>query len=247
MLFCTIKSFSCVKAGNSVNENEDALLAPFDSFEGEIRVAVADGATESSFSLEWANLLVNYYKDSPNFETDFFTLFPEIKESWLDRIDYSNLEWYAQQKLEMGAFASLLGADINLLTGSVKVIAVGDSNFFAFRNGKMIKAFPIERSEDFGNTPILISTELHKNKTDNDFFKTESFEIVAGDVLIAATDAISQWILKCIENGNYPITDLIGLPNTKSDPYPFQNWLNELRKLLLIRNDDTTLVLIQIF
>lgn len=249
MLSCTIKSFSCSKAGNSVDENEDAVLAPYGSFEGDltIRVAVADGATESSFSREWADLLVSYYKDSANFATAFQTLFPTIRKSWLERIDCANLEWYAQQKLEMGSFTSLLGVDIDLSTGVVKIIAVGDSNFFAFRNGKMIKAFPIDRSEGFSNTPILISTEPHKNKVDTEFFKKEIFEITPGDVLIAATDAISQWILKSIENGNYPITELYDLPDTKSDPYPFQNWLDELRKLLLIKNDDTTLVLIQIF
>lgn len=246
MLSCTIKSFSCVKAGNSAEENEDALLAPSGSFEGDIRVAVADGATESSFSLEWADLLVNYYKDFPNFEADFFALFSEIKGNWLDRINYSNLEWYAQQKLEMGAFASFLGADIDLLTEMAKITAVGDSNFFAFRNGQMIKAFPIERSDAFNNTPVLVSSELHKNKRNDEFFKKATFEIANGDVLIIATDAISQWILKEIEKENYPINQLLDLPDTKIDSWPFQNWLNELRKLHLIKNDDTTLVLIEI-
>jgi len=246
MLSCTIKSFTCVKAGNSTDENEDSLLAPSGSFEGNIRVAVADGATESSFSLEWADLLVSYYKDFPNFETDFFTLFPDIKGSWLDRIDSANLEWYAQQKLELGAFASFLGADIDLSTKLVKIIAVGDSNFFAFKNGKMIQAFPIERSETFSNTPVLISSELHKNKIEDEFFKKATFEIATGDVLIVATDAISQWILKEIEQENYPINELLDLPDTKIDSWPFQNWLDKLRRLHLIKNDDTTLVLIEI-
>jgi hypothetical protein len=246
MLSYTIKSFYCVKAGNSPDENEDALLVPSSSFEEKIRIAVADGATESSFSLEWADLLVSYYKDFPNFETDFWTLFPDIKSSWLSRINHSNLEWYAQQKLEMGAFASFLGADIDLLTEIVKIIAIGDSNFFAFRDCKLIKAFPIEDSNAFGNTPILVSSELKKNRIDDQFFKKVTFDMVTGDILVIATDAISQWLLKETENGNYPVNAVLGLPDTKIDPWPFQNWLDEIRKHHLIKNDDTTLVLIQI-
>jgi hypothetical protein len=227
-------------------ENEDSFIAPPDPAGESIRIAVADGATESSFSREWADLLVCYYDAFLNFDTHFAGIFPAIRKSWMERIRYDSLEWYAQQKLEMGAFASLLGADINLVTGRVNITAVGDSNFFAFRKGSMLKAFPLDNSEAFGNTPLLISSEHHKNRISSDFFKKDFFDLLPGDMLIAGTDAICQWILKETETGNHPIDELYRLPDTKNNQSSFQNWLDELRKLRRIKNDDTTIVLIQI-
>ena len=56
---CDIKVFCCPKLGNSLEEYEDAW-AHRQTSTG-IRVAVADGATESSFAKLWAVLLAESY------------------------------------------------------------------------------------------------------------------------------------------------------------------------------------------
>jgi serine/threonine protein phosphatase PrpC len=248
MLVCNIKSFSCSKAGNSLDENEDRFIIPHNGHEGgPIRIAVADGATESSFSKEWAELLVDHYGTFSDFDTRFFqNIFPTIRKTWLERINYDNLEWYAQQKLEMGAFASFLGVTIDLSTGEINATAVGDSNLFVFRGRKMQNAFPIPTAEGFGNTPFLISTELHKNQTSEPFFSQLTISLLPSDILILGTDAISQWILQGIEHKNYPVDQLIDLLNHESGPPAFKTWLDEKRETGNIKNDDTTIILIQI-
>lgn len=247
MLTYLTKCFSCSKGGNAPCENEDAYSLPdADSSLQKIRIGIADGATESSFSKEWAALLVDHYKMIPDFNTNFLNIvFPEIRKAWLDRINYASLEWWAQQKMEMGAFASFLGIDIDLSTGITNMVAVGDSNSFVFRDEKMMAAFPILHSEIFSNTPFLISSEPLKNATNTPLFLQSNFTLLAGDILVVGTDAISQWILKEVELGNYQIDQLIDLLGTKNSPSSFQIWLDEKRKTHEIKNDDTTIIIIQ--
>src|SRR5207302_4732652 len=58
---CDIKVFSCPKLGNSLEEYEDAWAHRQTRTPVGIRVAVADGATESSFAKLWAVLLAESY------------------------------------------------------------------------------------------------------------------------------------------------------------------------------------------
>ena len=246
MLSVTIKTFTCSKHGNSSDENEDAFLAPLNSGDSHVRVAVADGATESSFSREWADLLVSNY-DVFQYGDSFNTsLLPAIKKSWLAKINVDDLPWYAQQKMELGAFASFLGIDIELGNGNAEIIAVGDSNAFVFRNDELQLAFPVEKSSDFGNTPILISTEPSKNNIEGHFFMRDRFTVAAGDLVILGTDAISQWILRESEIGNNPEEQIREMFSKEDCEFVFRKWLDEARENLVIKNDDYTIVLIQL-
>ncbi len=229
MLSFSIKTFTCSKAGNSSIENEDAFsIPPLKIKDTYLRTAIADGATESSFSREWADLLVSYYYtfDFRN-ETFSETLLPTIKRSWLERINVIDLPWYAQQKMEMGAFASFLGLDVNLENGDSKIIAVGDSNIFIFRNNKMVLTFPIEKAIDFGTTPFLISSEIEKNQKESHFFLEKDFKVFSEDILLLCTDAISHLILHEVEIGNNPVNEIMELLSGDIDnQIAFQKWLD---------------------
>ena len=68
-----IKVFSCPKLGNSHEEYEDAWAHRHTRTPGGIRVAVADGATESSFAKLWAALLAQSYVRGDVAGTEFFS------------------------------------------------------------------------------------------------------------------------------------------------------------------------------
>jgi hypothetical protein len=91
------------KKGNTNEEYEDAAF-PMESVEVEtdsFRCAVADGATETSFSALWAKLLVEgFVNQTPRNES---------KQKWAEGIATKELPWYAEQKAESGAYAALLG------------------------------------------------------------------------------------------------------------------------------------------
>src|SRR5712691_4801462 len=98
------------KAGSSTSEYEDAYC-PKHPIKGEpnSRFAVADGATETSFSGIWAKQLVRAYCeglfDSPN-ETEWLV---ERQKRWWTIARKKPLPWYAEQKLESGTFAAFVG------------------------------------------------------------------------------------------------------------------------------------------
>lgn len=244
MLNYTAKSYSVCKLGNLVAENEDAFIHTLPNDEGILRLAISDGATESSFSKEWAQMLVLFFvfADFKN-ETFFSDIFPILRTKWLEKVNTNELPWYAQEKLDLGAFASFLGVSIELKTGECNITAVGDSNIFIFRNETLVLKFPIEKAIDFGSSPFLLSSVLARNiNHSNFFFAQEIFDLQVGDIILLGTDAISQWLLFQIENNLNPLPLLEGF---KNETISFSNWICDLRSNKEIKNDDTSLIIIK--
>jgi len=249
MLQCGFKSITFSKLGNSVDENEDNILEPSSSeIESHvIRFAISDGATESSFSKEWSDLLVSAYKDK-HFEKGLLTeTVKKISESWRSITTAIELPWYAQQKAENGAFATFLGLTINLEKNSFKVVAVGDCALFQIRDDKLICSFPISSIEDFHNTPNLIATneeyqyDLENNATYQDG------TILPKDIIILSTDALAAWILEHCKKGRKVWKSLVNMLfiQNEENKDSVEKWLNKLRKAKKIKNDDVTLLIIK--
>src|SRR5262249_29703926 len=96
------------KQGCSPEEYEDAF-APREPFTGEVeqfRCAVCDGATETSFSGLWADILAQAYVA----ENDNLA---EHRATWSKTLSGKELPWYAEQKLSDGAFAAISGLEIS--------------------------------------------------------------------------------------------------------------------------------------
>jgi serine/threonine protein phosphatase PrpC len=235
------------KEGNAVEENEDAFSIPDIQNENALlRIAIADGATESSFSEKWAKILVDHFYVFDYSESSFSTAHPIFKRLWLKSINVQELPWYAQEKLELGSFSSFLGLDMDRETGNTTIIAVGDSNFFHFRDEQLQHSFPIKQSIDFGNRPFLISTEAWKNKH-TPLFAREECVLAPGDLVLLGTDAISHWILKEIETtGYHSITALMHLLQQQDGETALADWVHQRRHERTMKNDDTTLILIKI-
>ena len=247
MISCQFKSISLPKFGNSADENEDNILEPSKSeieTETIVKFAISDGATESSFSKEWSDLLVSAYKDK-SFEQAYL---PEtiktISETWQSMAAAIDLPWYAEQKAEKGAFATFLGLTINKEENSFDAVAVGDCSLFQIRNNEIYFSFPVISIEDFNNTPNLIaSNEKYQTDLENNTVYHKG-EIEPNDIIILATDAIAAWILKQ-KNRNPKIIQILIEQFEKQDEQNFEEWLNKKRKTNKIKNDDVTLLKIK--
>ena len=229
---CTISKY-----GNRPDENEDAVLCypsdvGYNQSKG-IYCAMTDGATQSSFSQQWASLLVKLLVNKvkryvPNKDTlRIVTL--TAQSEWEKYIKKTDLPWHAQEKIKNGAFSTLLWLSIkkNKKNRKIKVIAVGDSNLIIVRDNKKLVAYPIENSQDFGNTPTLLCSRTNRNSQIND----------------RVFDKVTLW-----EKGENPsmfIAQLAKEGNLDKQQKEFENWIESLRKEKTIRNDDTTLVSIQ--
>ncbi len=188
-------AFWLQKAGNSVDEYEDAFAhtLPREGSHEEFRCAVADGATETSFSGLWAQILADAFVEQRLTQVQPEALAP-LSARWHEAIAqktaHKPLPWYAQEKLEKGAFSSLMGLAIGA-DGSWRAHAVGDSCLFHVRPKQAIRAFPYHTPDEFNNHPALLSTDAHAG------FETRGArgKWRDGDYFLLMTDALAHFFL----------------------------------------------------
>lgn len=235
--------YSVQKAGNRVEEYEDAYwpLDPVDACGTSFSFAVADGATEASYSKVWARLLVEAYCKGQMQEPGLSETLLNLQTMWTESVGAQPLPWYAEEKIRDGAFSSLLGLTIQegessgLASGVWEAIAVGDSCLFQVRDDELISRFPLNHSEQFNSRPALLSSNPTSNERLPEFVFNTRGEWHVGDVFYLMTDALACWFLKAVEDGGKPW-------KIKRAPQgDFEIWISKLRKEGVIRNDDVTM------
>ena len=228
-------AFWMQKAGNAAEEYEDAFApaSPPDAECGEFWCAVADGATETSFSGLWAQLLVDSFVADrlAQIKADRLT---RLSSQWRQAIDartaHKPLPWYAVEKLERGAFSSLMGLVIRA-DGNWRALCVGDSCLFHVRPRQAIRAFPYYTPDQFNNHPTLLSTN-----------SAESVEVQGargkwkdGDYFLLMTDALAHFFLSQRKLRTHLVTDTL-------DQAGFEQIVEGARNDRICRNDDVTLL-----
>jgi serine/threonine protein phosphatase PrpC len=248
-LKCFFKYISIAKIGNAEIENEDNVLVPSDCEieNGAIlRFAISDGATESSFSKEWSDILVKGFRENSFDKATLPTTIESLSRSWYKITSTIELPWYAEQKLGNGAFATFLGVTINLIDSNLESVSLGDCTLFLIRNNELFKTFPITNLEDFGNTPYLFSTN---SQFQTDFTSTVKYsreQIESGDMLILASDALALWLFKSAKAGEIPWISLFILLSGHNYLTDFSEWAKHKINTHEIKNDDISVILINI-
>jgi hypothetical protein len=252
------KAYSVAKLGNSPEENEDAFFPEIEkqniAAQSTFTCAVADGATQTSFSRIWARLLVAAVAQKYLPER-LAELTAAAQAQWRAHIAVRSLPWHAEEKVREGAFATLLwlslqpvsGARLTKTVGTWQALAIGDSCLFQIRKKTLQTHFPPLSAADFKNNPLLLSS----NPTRNMGFWSGAQDLcaagdwAAGDDFFLMTDALAAWFVREQEKSSLVslITELrAGLSTAER----FASWLQELRAGTQIKNDDTTLVWIHI-
>ena len=244
------------KAGNRESEYEDAYW-PRRPIEGKTcsRFAVADGATETSFSSIWAKQLVRAYCYGDFDKLPELEWLSKLRRKWWSIVRRRPLPWYAEQKLESGTFAAIVGLTLNSNSADSErctwhAEAIGDSCLFQRRGSDLITKFPIRASQDFTNSPLLLSSQL-ANDSDVASVASVGGECQRGDDFYLMTDAIAAWFLRAVECGGAPWEIVRDLAGERGRPIPpdlkgFREWVERTRKEGLMRNDDVTLYRIEI-
>lgn len=270
-----LRLFSLPKAGNTADENEDAFTYAAEGkqqrtsgakcldvlkrlqWESPLRIAITDGATESSFSGVWARLIARAFckptalrpgssacdfDDEEALKKQSLRLLDRAAMVWRRCHKHRRLPWYAEEKMEMGAFSALIGLRLcpareSLGNGIWTAIAGGDACLFHFRSGKLKRAFPIDSHEGFSSRPWLLSS---KGRSDSDL-ASSSGEWYSGDEFALATDALACWIHHARSLGE----DVAAVMRSLSSLDTFATWVNRQRQsegpLPPLRNDDVTL------
>lgn len=261
-----IRPFRLQKAGNTFEECEDQSFHVFlksgqDAYELSDRslsvVGVADGATEGILSGKWAEILIKTVCRSKNSSPDIRSLVEKASKAWdswmknylTEREKHNKpIKWYEEPGLKAGSFSTLLRLVLSdsgrSEGGDWHAIAVGDSCLFHIREGELIRSFPIENSSSFNNSPSLVSSNPSRNKDLIELSKMLSGEWRSHDSFYLITDALACWFLKENEARNSPWASYPFIKN--SNKINFESWIDHLRRSDKIKNDDVTLIHIEV-
>ena len=259
-----VQAYWVPKLGNSAEEYEDAFAysAP------DRHLAVADGATESSYADRWARDLVDQFVTNPPpvdaAQTPFPAWLTPMQQRWREGIDWENLPWFAEEKAKGGAYATFLGVTVfdpdsagstSFLKRATaffrkheaprawrwKAVAIGDSCFFQIREGKMVRSFPLTKADQFNSRPVLLCSNPANNTGVWPEVRFEQGDCKPEDLFILATDAVAKWFLEQTEANGKPWETLQRISSNQE----FQDFVARLRNEKALRNDDTTVLLCQ--
>ena len=250
------RRFWLPKAGNCPEEVEDASRVVYPQRIGAsgrrtARAAVSDGASESAFAKEWANVLADaFVSRTPDIcgltEDSMCDWLASAQEEWRVGVPWDRIPWHGEAKARAGAFATLVGLTVGTKPGnsrrlSWRAVAVGDSCLFVVRDGRLWLSFPLEDTAQFDNIPALVCSNPDKEGELWENVRQTDGECVAGDSYILASDALACWFLGRNAAGEKPWQTLLAL-----DASGWAAWVEKQRHAGLMRNDDTTLVIIRV-
>lgn len=261
-----LSALSTPKLGNSAQECEDAhavypKVAPDEIIDtGPVVVAVADGASESLLAKNWANILATTLVQvatanpgSVSDGADFAVAVRHATRKWDDWLEnYLNyraesrnpIRWYEQPGLERGAHSAVLVAYFTLCSshsGEWHAGAIGDVCLFQVRDNMLIQSFPITSSTDFTNSPALLNSKIRDGHLVATRTKFVSGDYMQGDQFFVGTDALAAWFLAGFEEGGRPWEALQEF-SYHDDAREFTTWVQEERSSGRMRNDDVTVV-----
>ena len=261
------KKFSIEKKDEKVDQNKDSV--DFNMNNG--LFCVSDGVSGDSFSGIWSRLIVSNFMKNP-FVTNDVKLpswIGPVQLEWYHQIPWQEMrlknEFQNTEKAYLGAGATFLGGHILRINKQIilKTWAIGDCNLFIIRNRDCIFSFPLDDFKKFGIHPdrlLSISSKISdkiENKIENKIdgktedkfsssigsFIFKEFNLQKDDIIIAGSDAISEWFLKnCLNLNDQPWIELCNLNNIDE----FRTWVKDKRDSKNIKNDDSTLLITKI-
>ena len=207
-------------------------------------LAISDGASTCSGSGAWASMLVNHavqIGSSLDSNGEITNRLNPLRQQWRQAAGAmlsDQASWNARAALEKGAHATLLR--VRLDGSRWMADAVGDSNLFQIRRNKLCRAFPVLEAEAFEAAPCLIASVTGWDNLLTDGLQHASGILESGDVLVLATDAAARWLMEA-EDWTWP-ERLLDVPDADQ---LFLAWVREERFARRLKDDDTTLVILQ--
>lgn len=240
------------KHGSAEREYEDAFAVGGGRGDGRIRVAIADGATESMLSGRWAQSLVGTYTRSRRLQllgciSRALRGWPGSLQEYKERREQDGrpIAWYEEPGLERGAHATLLVAEFRSgpdgRTGTWTAEAIGDSCLFHVSGDGLQTAFPLVASKEFGSAPALVHTGVRSRRLLHDHRAVSAGTWSSGDSFFLCTDALAEWFLAQHEQSAEPWGVWAAFRSSGSEE-DFRGWVADERRAGRLKNDDVTLV-----
>lgn len=227
----------------TVDECEDAFAT-----NGNLaRAAVADGATWSVNSGQWATLLTRSFcsgtdaRNADSFVDWVDDLAGRMTEDLARQANSGEDHWWSEESAARGSAAAFLG--IELTEGEegrvlFQALAVGDCCLFHVRGDSLLRSWPLTAVEEFNSSPVLIEST---NSTSPSEVLRMRGEARSGDYLLLASDAVAQWLLGLAAAEPDRISTVVGI-----DQGNWEELIDWLRNHGSIVDDDCTLMTVQV-
>ena len=266
-MWAYVSMFSAPKRGSKPSECEDAAwIGPSgdrigDVAERSIRMAVADGATESLLAGKWARLLTTTFGTSTagvRSPTGFLSTYRTATNDWTTEVErYVSdreerglpIQWFEEPGLARGAFSTLIVFEVmKAVEGrrSWRAAALGDSCVFQVHADQIYRSFPITKADDFSNRPSLLPSRPVDDNLVLRHLKTCRGVWAPGDSFYLTTDALAAWFLRTNDDGERPWEPLRDLGTVDFD-LDFPDWVNLKRDQGELKDDDTTLIRLDLY
>ncbi len=240
-----LQGFQTPKNGSTSQECQDAVA--WDP--QKTTFAVADGVSDSAFQTLWANILVNSFVA----ETQTLQSFSRVwlanwlraqQRVWNSRVNWQTIPWHGRLKAQQtGAQATFLGIHLLPEKHAWVGIVIGDCNLFRFsKDGILMESVPNHRSADFSNATQAFSSTIQNQDQMLSQVKLIQGTFESGDSLVLATDAMARWMLERLEAKKDPLQEI----PTSDEPGVFDHWVSAQRQSGALKDDDTSLLLIQL-
>jgi len=241
-----INSFSIAKdqLENIASEDKIGFNFPHDN---KLRIAVADGASESIYSGIWAETIVNKYleygasllnqENLEDLQEQFLTHAYQCIEEAPD-----TRQWFLYEKLERGTGATLIALEFSS-SRTVDILSVGDSCLFWKENysSEQIEMFPELSVQDFGNLPGSICHLSQSWNHLNQCIQQKRLTYTNQFQALICSDAFACWLVRELETNPSIWDDFFKFEQEQSN---FQEFISDLRNKNKIRNDDVAVVTI---
>ncbi|AWT52255.1 protein phosphatase 2C domain-containing protein [Mycolicibacterium smegmatis] len=241
-------------SANSVSDQGSVDLTPEVD---DVRIAVADGATESLLSGNWARALSQRVVTEQVSHRRWADSIKLAIEDWPAQLDAYRAErdsrnkpiaWYEEPGLARGAEATLIALRLRNAREDGNAywwsMAVGDATLFQIRGDSCLRTFPMKRSESFNTAPDLIRSLDHESTFKIRLRKT-SGAWQPEDLFFLCTDALAAWFLERREHREKPWE--VWRDFGSDDCITFERWVDEERGNGRLKNDDVTLVRMHCF
>lgn len=210
--------------------------------------AIADGAGTTLFSNIWAKILIQSFLTNPLLSADPFEVewwVRQVQEQFKQEApDTEKMAWNALQKTQnQGSHATLATLRVwRKLAGSAhaKLLIIGDSCILIGnpRSGR-VQSFLLNNPTDFERAPVCIPS---KRSIFHRYFHrchVKQVELLPGDVVVLATDAVSKWVISAANGRHETVLDAFQELITQT-PATWEKFILECRNRGEMADDDST-------
>ncbi|MBB4843170.1 hypothetical protein HNP55_001689 [Paucibacter oligotrophus] len=230
---------TCPKEPQEPASNEDRSAFSEDG----ARFALCDGASESYNSRLWAKVLAEKFAANPAFGPEWLA---EALRDYIVGHDFEAMTWSQHAGFDRGSFSTLLGVEFDSAHRTVDTLAIGDCVAILVDGERFVEAWPFADPERFKEHPTLLATKSEHNAFVSELgfwtnsVKTFHLDACESPRLVCMTDALAEWTLRGVRDGEPTLSRLLGLASEAE----LAELVLEERAAKRMRVDDSTLIVV---